>query len=72
LFDQFAARNVHALMSALASTDPETAAAIVQTVQSVLATRLRAWALGRITIGEVDRSVQRTIDLLFDSRSSEL
>jgi TetR/AcrR family transcriptional regulator, cholesterol catabolism regulator len=67
LFDQFAARNVGTLKRALASTDPETAAAIVDTVNSVLATRLRSWALGRITIGEVDRSVQRTIDLIFES-----
>jgi AcrR family transcriptional regulator len=65
LFDQFAARNVGALMSSLSSTDPETAAAIVETVNSVLATRLRSWALGRITIGDVDRSVQKTLDLIF-------
>ena len=69
LFDQFAARNVSALMSSLSSIAPETAAAIVETVNSVLATRLRAWALGRITIGDVDRSVQRTLDLIFASRS---
>ena len=39
LFDQFAARNVGALTSALSSTDPETAAAIVETVNSVLGRR---------------------------------
>jgi TetR/AcrR family transcriptional regulator, cholesterol catabolism regulator len=65
LFDQFAARNVGTLKSALSSTDPDTAAAIVETVNSVLATRLRSWALGRITVGDVDRSVQRTLDLIF-------
>ena len=69
LFDQFAALNVGALTSALSSTDPETAAGIVETANSVLATRLRSWALGRITIGEVDRSVQRSIDLIFEGRS---
>lgn len=69
LFDQFAARNVGALTSALSTTDPETAAAIVETVNSVLATRLRSWALGRITIGDVDRSVQKTLDLIFAPRS---
>ena len=69
LFDQFAARNVGTLTSSLASTAPETAAAIVATVNSVLATRLRSWALGRITIGDVDRSVQQTLDLIFSSRS---
>jgi len=67
LFDQFAARNVGALTSSLSSTDPETAAAIVETVNSVLATRLRAWALGRVTIADVDRSVQKTLDLIFAS-----
>jgi AcrR family transcriptional regulator len=65
LFDQFGARNVDTLKSALSSTDPETAAAIVETVNSVLVTRLRSWALGRITIGDVDRSVQKTLDLIF-------
>ena len=69
LFDQFAARNVGALTSALSSTDPETAAGIVETTNSVLATRLRSWALGRITISEVDRSVQRTIDLIFEGHA---
>ena len=69
LFDQFAARNVGTLTSALSSIDRETAAAIVATVNSVLATRLRAWALGRITIGDVDRSVQQAIDLIFEPRA---
>ena len=69
LFDQFAARNVGTLTRALSSTDTETAAAIVETVNSVLATRLRSWALGRITIGDVDRSVQQTLDLIFAARS---
>jgi AcrR family transcriptional regulator len=65
LFDQFAARNGLALQGALATTDPAQAAAIIDTVNAVLATRLRSWALGRTTIGEVDRSVQRTLDLIF-------
>jgi AcrR family transcriptional regulator len=69
LFDQFAARNHGALMSSLSSIDPETAAAIVETVNSVLATRLRSWALGRITIADVDRSVQQTLDLIFAAGS---
>jgi AcrR family transcriptional regulator len=69
LFDQFGARNVGALTSSLSSTDPETAAAIVERVNSVLVTRLRSWALGRITIAEVDRSVQRTLDLIFAAAS---
>ena len=67
LFDQFAGNNRRALMDALSSTDADTAAAIVETVNSVMATRLRSWALGRGTIQDVDRSVQRTLDLIFAS-----
>ena len=65
LFDQFAGNNRRALMDALSSTDPVWAAAIVETVNSVMVTRLRSWALGRATIPDVDRSVQRTLDLIF-------
>jgi AcrR family transcriptional regulator len=67
LFDQFAGNNRRALMHALSSTDADTAAAIVETVNSVMVTRLRSWALGRGTIQDVDRSVQRTLDLIFTS-----
>lgn len=65
LFEQFADQNIAALMDALASIEPSTAAAIVETVNSVMVTRLRAWALGRCSIREVDRSVQRALDLIF-------
>ena len=65
LFDEFAGNNRRALMDALSSVDPDTAAAIVETVNSVFVTRLRSWALGRATIRDVDRSVQRTLDLIF-------
>jgi AcrR family transcriptional regulator len=67
LFDQFAGNNRRALMDALSSADADTAAAIVETVNSVMVTRLRSWALGRGTIQDVDRSVQRTLDLIFAS-----
>ena len=65
LFDEFAGDNRRALMDALSSIDPDTAAAIVDTVNSVFVTRLRSWALGRTTIRDVDQSVQRTLDLIF-------
>jgi AcrR family transcriptional regulator len=65
LFDEFAGNNRRALMAALSSVDADTAAAIVETVNSVFVTRLRSWALGRATIRDVDRSVQRTLDLIF-------
>ena len=67
LFDEFAGNNRRALMNALSSTDTDTASAIVETVNSVMVTRLRSWALGRGTIQDVDRSVQRTLDLIFAS-----
>jgi len=67
LFDEFAGNNRRALMDALSSVDADTAAAIVETVNSVFVTRLRSWALGRATIRDVDRSVQRTLDLIFAS-----
>ena len=65
LFDEFGKRNVGALIDALSSTEPARAAAIVDTVNSVLVTRLRSWALGRSSIRDVDRSVQQTLDLIF-------
>jgi AcrR family transcriptional regulator len=68
LFEEFAALNVGALMDALSSTDPATAAAIVETANSVMVTRLRSWALGRASIRDVDRSVQQALDLIFSFR----
>jgi len=68
LFDEFAGNNRRALMDALSSTDADTAAAIVETVNSVMVTRLRSWALGRGTIQDVDRSVQGTLDLIFTAQ----
>lgn len=68
LFEQFAALNVGTLQHALASTDPESAAGIVETANSVMVTRLRSWALGRASIHDVQRSVDRTLDLIFSPR----
>jgi AcrR family transcriptional regulator len=68
LFEEFAALNVGTLQHALASTDPETAAGIVETANSVMVTRLRSWALGRTSIHDVQRSVDRTLDLIFAPR----
>ena len=42
-----------------------TAAAVVETANAVMVTRLRSWALGRCSIRDVDRSVQRALDLIF-------
>jgi AcrR family transcriptional regulator len=65
LFDEFAGNNRRALTDALSTVDADTAAAIVETVNSVFVTRLRSWALGRATIRDVEHSVQRTLDLIF-------
>src|SRR4051794_7500419 len=59
LFEQFAAQNTSALLDALSATDRATATAIVDTVNAVLSTRLRSWALGRSAIRDVERAVQR-------------
>ena len=65
LFEQFATRNTETLIDALSSLDPVTATAVIETVNAVMVTRLRSWALGRCTIRDVDRSVQQAIDLIF-------
>jgi len=70
LFEHFAARNTATLADALSSLDPATAAAVIETVNSVMVTRLRSWALGRCTIRDVDRSVQGAIDLIFSADPS--
>jgi AcrR family transcriptional regulator len=65
IFEQFAQRQTQVLTAALSGMNAETAAAVVETIQVVLGGRLRLWALGRSSLREVDRSVQRTIDLIF-------
>ncbi len=64
-FEEFAAHNTATLTDALGTLDPDTAAAVVETANSVMVTRLRSWALGRCSIRDVDRSVQRSLDLIF-------
>ncbi len=64
LFDQFAQRHTEVLSAALRDTPPDRVAAIVETTNSVLATKLRAWARGRCTIKDVKTSLDRTVDLV--------
>lgn len=66
VFDEFGRRNIAALRAALASSEPARADAIIETVNAVMVTRLRSWALGRCTIRDVDRSVQDAIALIFE------
>lgn len=65
LYDRYAAQNSAALSAALQNLPPEAAAAVVETMQSVLGGRLRTWALGRCTIDDVHRSVQQAVTLIF-------
>ena len=65
LFEQFAAQNLAAMKAALQNMNRQDAIAVIETANSVMASRLRSWALGRCTIKDVDRAVQRTLDLIF-------
>ena len=49
----------------MASIDDATAAAIIETANSVMVTRLRSWSQGRTSIQDVHRHVERTLDLIF-------
>jgi TetR/AcrR family transcriptional regulator, cholesterol catabolism regulator len=65
LFQEFADRHQDAMAAALHDVDPENVAAIVETTSTVMAMRLRSWALGRASIRDVHASVDRTVDLIF-------
>jgi AcrR family transcriptional regulator len=65
LFEQFGDANFDALRQALPGVDPQTANDIVLTLNSVMVTRLRSWALGRTGIRDVERAVDAAIDLIF-------
>jgi TetR/AcrR family transcriptional regulator, cholesterol catabolism regulator len=64
-YDAFAAANTAVLTAALRDLDPATARAVINTVQGVLSTWLRSWAVDRCTIREVDAVVQDAIGLIF-------
>jgi TetR/AcrR family transcriptional regulator, cholesterol catabolism regulator len=65
LFDEFVDRNERVMLTALKDLRPADGTALVETVNAALGTHLRAWALGRRTLGEVRRSLNRAVDLLF-------
>ena len=69
LFEQFSDRYLDVMLGALHDVDPEAARRIVETVNAVLATQLRAWALGRESIVEVRRSIEATVALVFNGPS---
>jgi len=65
MFQQFSARHTDAMSDALRDLAPADRYAVAEIANSVLATRLRGWALGRCTIADVHKAVQRTVDVIF-------
>ncbi len=65
LYHDFSAMNTAVLRTALRDLEPSTASAVINTVDGVLETWLRAWALGRCPIQEVNTVVQDAIGLIF-------
>ena len=65
LYRQFGIEHVATLRAALTQMSPEDAVAVVDTVLSVMTIGLHSWARDTRTIRDVERSVQRTIDLIF-------
>jgi AcrR family transcriptional regulator len=63
VYRQFADQSVGAIVDSSAGSD--VAADIVDAAYGVMNTKLRAWVFGLTTIGQVDRSVQRCLDLIF-------
>jgi len=68
LFQAFADRHQSAMVAALRDARPDDAAAIVETTTTVMAMRLRHWALGRASMKDVHAAVDRTVDLIFSNR----
>jgi AcrR family transcriptional regulator len=64
-YRQFGVEHVATLRAALRDMSPEDAAAVVDTALSVMTIGLHSWARGARTIRDVERSVERTIDLIF-------
>ncbi len=67
VFQTFADRHQHAMAAALRDLDPDDAAAIVETTSTIMAMRLRSWALGRMSIRDVHASLDRAVDLIFST-----
>ena len=53
------------MTAALRDTPEDTAGAIVGMTNSVMASQLRAWALGRTEIGDVRRALDVAVDLVY-------
>ena len=59
IFDEFSRRHISVMTGALVDTPEDTAEAMVGMTNNVMASQLRAWALGRISIGDVRRCPRR-------------
>jgi TetR/AcrR family transcriptional regulator, cholesterol catabolism regulator len=70
LYRQFGVEHVATLRAALTQMSPEDAVAVVDTALSVMTIGLHSWARGVGTIRDVERSVQRSIDLIFSAPPS--
>jgi AcrR family transcriptional regulator len=53
------------MLRAEVTLSAEDAVAVVDITGTVVASRLREWALGRCSIDDVNESVQRTVDMIF-------
>ncbi|MFI5044427.1 MAG: TetR/AcrR family transcriptional regulator [Acidimicrobiales bacterium] len=65
IFDEFSRRHISVMTAALRDTPEDTAEAIVGMTNSVMASQLRAWALGRTSIGDVRRALDVAVDLVY-------
>ena len=65
LYHEFAGNNVGSIVRALPSVEPSVATAIIETAYGVMVTKLRAWLFGLVTIRQVERAVERCLDLIF-------
>jgi hypothetical protein len=61
-----------AYVGAIQDVDRETAQRIVAVVDAVLASRLRSWVVGRITINAVTDDLTDAINLLFARQGADI
>ena len=66
LFEQFTDRHLEVMLHALHDVRPADGQAIVDTLVAVLGARTRSWALGRSTIHSVRKTIDRSVDLVFN------
>lgn len=67
LFEEFRARASHTVHGPLSPLAPEDARAVLEVVNAVLSSVLRAWVSGVLPMSEVRRRMSRSIELIFSS-----